>query len=142
MPYCRLSVRATCLIVIATATVLGACESEEAEQSVTQRATEEIQKKYDELVDTNIDAPIDWATSDIENIGDWEYRVENMSFTSPDAFAEQLNAFGNDRWELIWLEKTPDGYLAFLKKPSISYLSKLPLSQIGRLVIGGSEGPE
>lgn len=29
-----------------------------------------------------------------------------------------------------------------LKKPSISYLTKIPLSQLGRIVIGGSEGQE
>ena len=47
--------------------------------------------------------------------------------------------FGNDRWEVIWLERTPDGFLAVLKKPSISYLSKVPLSEIGKYVIGISD---
>ena len=87
-----------------------------------------------------IDDPVSWAADDIENLGDWEYRVENLAFTSAEDLAEQLNTFGNDRWEVIWLEKTPSGFLAILKKPSISYLSKIPLSQLGRLVIGGDGG--
>ncbi len=140
MPFFTRSARTISLFVLAIALV--GCEADQGEQSVAQRATEGIQKKYDELVESSIDAPIDWATSDIENIGDWEYRVENLSFSTAETFAEQLNEFGNDRWEVIWLEKTPDGYLIFLKKPSISYLSKLPLSQIGKIVIDGSGNGE
>ncbi|MGI9249171.1 MAG: hypothetical protein ACR2QI_09155 [Woeseiaceae bacterium] len=103
---------------------------------------EQLQRKYDELVKDKVDVPVEWATDDLENIGDWEYRVENISYSSPEDLELQLNEFGNDKWEVIWLESTPDGFLAVLKKPSISFLSKIPLSQLGKLVIGGPDVEE
>ena len=118
------------------------CESEQQETSATDRALNELQEKYDELVKGKVDAPVEWASDDLENIGDWEYRVERLSFTSPEGLAEQLNGFGNDRWEVIWLESTPDGFLAVMKKPSISYLSKIPLSELGRFFSIGSDGQQ
>ena len=86
--------------------------------------------------------PVEWAADDIENIGDWDYKVENLAYSSPEDLESKLNEFGNDRWEVIWLERTPNGFLAILKKPSISYLSKIPLSQLGKFVIGGAEAQE
>lgn len=115
---------------------LAACETESQEPSAASKALDDLQAKYDELVKDKVDVPVDWAAEDLENIGDWEYRVENIAYTSPEDFAAQLNVFGNERWEVIWLERTPDGFLAVLKKPSISYLSKVPLSEIGKYVIG------
>ena len=122
--------------------VLSGCENESQEPSVAQRALDELQDKYDELVKDKVDIPVEWATDDLENIGDWEYRVVSLSYASPDDLESQLNEYGNERWEVIWLEDTPEGFLAVLKKPSISYLSKIPLSQLGGIVIGGSDGGE
>jgi hypothetical protein len=122
--------------------VLSGCQNESQESSAAQRAIDELQKKYDELVKDKVDIPVDWAAGDLENIGDWEYRVVSLSYSSPDDLESQLNEFGNERWEVIWLEDSPEGFLAVLKKPSISYLSKIPLSQIGGIVIGGSDGGE
>lgn len=121
---------------------LTACDSDTQEPSAADRALDELQRQYDELVKDKVDIPVDWAADDLENIGDWEYRVEDLSYSSPEDLASQLNDFGNERWEVIWLERTPDGFLAILKKPSISYLSKIPLSKIGTLVIGASSGEE
>lgn len=122
--------------------VLAACQSESEEPSAARKAFDELQKKYDQLVEEKLEDPVQWAADDIENLGDWDYRVENLSFSSAEDLAEQLNEFGNDRWEVIWLERTPDGFLAVLKKPSVSYLSKIPLSGLGKIVIGGSDGQE
>ena len=119
--------------------LLAACDTESEEPSAAAKALDDLQAKYDELVKDKVDVPVDWAADDLENIGDWEYRVENIAYSSPEDFAAQLNVFGNDRWEVIWLERTPDGFLAVLKKPSISYLSKVPLSEIGKYVIGISD---
>lgn len=127
-----LSVGACCL-------ALAACGSGSEESSPTDRALDELQQKYDEHLKDKVDVPVDWAKEDLENIGDWEYKVVSLSYTSPDELETQLNEFGNDRWEVIWLEEKPGGFLAILKKPSISYLSKIPISQIGRLVGGDSE---
>ena len=101
---------------------------------------DELENKYDELLKDKVDVPVDWAAGDLENIGDWEYRVVSISFTSPADLESQLNELGNERWDVIWLEKSPQGFLAVLKKPSISYLSKLPLSELTRILTGGSDG--
>ena len=122
--------------------ILSGCENESQESSAAERAMDELQSKYDELVRDKVDVPVEWATEDLKNIGDWEYRVIGLSYASPADLEAQLNEFGNERWEVIWLEKTPEGFLAVLKKPAISYLSKIPLSQLGRIVIGGSDGQE
>jgi len=128
--------RITNLLILVCLAPLVACETESQEPSAASKALDDLQAKYDELVKDKVDVPVDWAAEDLENIGDWEYRVENIAYTSPEEFAAQLNVFGNERWEVIWLERTPDGFLAVLKKPSISYLSKVPLSEIGKYVIG------
>lgn len=122
--------------------LLSACQSESEESSAAERALDELQRQYDELIKDKVDVPVDWAAEDLENIGDWDYRVEDLSYSSPEQLAMQLNELGNERWEVIWLERTPDGFLAVLKKPSISYLSKIPLSKLGMYVIGASTGEE
>lgn len=118
---------------------LVSCQTESQEPSAADKALSQLQKKYDELVDDKVDDTTQWAADDWENIGDWEYRVENLSFSSPEQLAAQLNEFGDERWELIWLDRTPGGFLVVLKKPSISYLSKIPISQLGKLLIRGSD---
>ena len=124
------------------ALVLSACENESAEPSAAERALAEVQKKYDELVKEQVDGSVQWATEDIENIGDWEYKVESLTFSSPEELAAELNEFGNEKWELVWLDRTPGGFLVVLKKPAVSYLNKIPLSKLGFYVIGATGGEE
>lgn len=132
----------TLFVIVLLGHILSGCQSESDESSAAQKALDEIQNKYDELVKDKVDIPVDWATEDLENIGDWEYRVVRLSYSSPEDLEAQLNEYGNQRWEVTWLEDTPEGFLVVLKKPSISYLSKIPLSQLSRIVIGGSDGQE
>ena len=121
---------------------LSSCQNESGEPSAADNALSDLQRKYDELVEDRVGDPVQWAADDFENIGDWDYRVENLPFTSAEDLALRLNEFGDEKWEAIWLERTPEGFLVVLKKPSVSYLSKIPLSQLGKLVIGGAEGQE
>ena len=130
---------ATLLVAIL---LLTGCEQPADDTSAARKALEELQQKYDELIEDKFGDPVEWAAEDIENIGDWDYKVENLAFASPEDLESRLNELGNEKWEVIWLERTNDGFLAVLKKPSISYLSKIPLSQIGRYVIGGPDGTE
>ena len=134
------------LLLVAVSAVmlnlLAACESESQEPSGVGKALDDLQDKYDELVAEKLKDPVQWAADDIENLGDWDYRVETLSYSSDEDLEAQLNDFGNDKWEVIWLERTPGGFLAVLKKPSVSYLSKIPLSQLGTIVIGGSDSQE
>lgn len=129
-------------LLLLAAFLVSACDTEPGAPSATDKALDELQRQYDELIRDRTNDPVEWAADDLENIGDWEYRVENIEFSSADDLADQLNALGNDRWEVIWLDKTADGFMVVLKKPSISYLSKIPLSQLGKLVIPAPEGGE
>ena len=121
---------------------LWSCQNDSQEPSAAERALNELQEKYDELVEDRFGDPVQWAADDIENIGDWDYRVEQLSFSSGEELASQLNEFGNEKWEVIWLERTPDGFLVVMKKPAVSYISRIPLSQLGKFIIPGSEGQE
>ena len=126
------------LIVFTVALLATACEAKK-EESPTRDAFERLQQEYEELVADRGGDPVKWAAEDIENLGDWEYRVETIPFENNEAFATALNALGNDRWEVIWMEPSPEGFLVILKKPSVSLLSKIPLSQLGRLLMEGGE---
>ena len=107
----------------------------EEEPGAMSRAIEELQQQYEELTGDSLDDPVQWAAEDIENIGDWDYRVVDIQPASADDFETALNELGNDRWEAIWIEQTAAGYRVILKKPSVSYLSKIPLSQLGRFIV-------
>ncbi len=126
--------------IIASGLLLSACQDGTEGPSAAERALDELQRKYDELVEDKLDDPVQWAQDDIENLGDWEYRVEDVPFVTGADFAAQLNEFGNERWEVIWLERGQDGFTVIMKRPAVSILSKIPLSQLGRMFIGGSEG--
>ena len=134
--------RITYGLIVAAALSVSGCSNESGDPSATEKALEELQAKYDELTGDQFDDPAQWAAEDIENIGDWEYLVREFADTAPADLEAELNALGDDRWEVYWLERTDTGYVVFLKKPAISYLSKIPLSQIGRYVIGGGDQAE
>lgn len=121
---------------------ISACSRESAEPSATDKALQEIQNKYDELVQDRLDEPVKWAQEDLENIGDWEYRVETASFTTPEDLTLTLNDLGDDKWEVIWIEKSGGDLLLILKRPSVSYLSRIPLSQIGKFIVPGADSGE
>ena len=119
-----------------------ACGGESDEPSAAEKALNELQAKYDELSQKELSDPVKWAAEDLENIGDWEYKVETLSLDSAEEFEAALNELGNDRWEVIWMEKKSVGYTVFLKKPAVSYLNKIPLSSLGRFVIDDSGSEE
>lgn len=136
------STKSVYLVSIVVVALLAGCSGESTEPSATDRALSELQAKYDEIAGDRFDDPATWAAEDIQNIGDWEYQVLDVPYSSPEQFAAALNTLGDERWEVFWMERTDSGFLVLLKKPAISYLSKIPLSQIGRFVIGDPDAPE
>ena len=121
------------------AVLAGACGGDSAEPSRGERALGELQAKYDELLGNETGAAVDWAADDIENIGDWEYKVLELDAAASEELEAVLNEHGNERWEAFWVAPTADrGLRVFMKRPSRSYLSKLPLSALGKLLLDGS----
>lgn len=128
-------------IPIAILALIG-CSGATDEPSAADKAIEGLQEKYDDLTQGELDDPMQWASDDIKKIGDWQYKVLEIGNVSGPELEAALNEAGGDRWEVIWMEKTLKGHAIVLKRPSISYLSKIPLSQIGRFVIGDTEPQE
>ncbi len=115
--------------------------------STTDRALDELQRGYDalqrqfeELTSDQLDAPVEWAQEDIENIGDWEYKVVDLGRLSSEELEATLNELGNDRWQVIWIEDNLTGKTIIMKRPAVSIISKLPLSALGRLLMRDSGG--
>lgn len=132
-----------CATVMLVACGAGQPESNETETpSITQKALEDLQDKYDELTGDRLDDPVQWASDDIENIGDWEYRVVEFAAMDAGEWEAELNGYGNDRWELAWVEVSATGRIVVFKRPAISLLSKIPLSQLGRMMIGDSSAEQ
>ena len=116
-----------------------ACGAPTNEPTAAEKALDQLQEKYDALTDGDLDDPMQWASEDLKKLGDWEYKVVEIGNIGTAELEETLNEAGSERWEVIWMEKTLDGHVIVMKRSSISYLSKIPLSQIGRLVIPDSE---
>ena len=145
------------LVIMMTAVGLAACggagdavsqqETDEAaptveDRSATERALEELAAAYEGvsgLLGEGSEEAVDRVQEDIENLGDWEYRIVDLSNASPEALETELNSLGNERWEAYWVEPSADGIRVYLKRPSISYLSRVPLSALVRMLAGGGE---
>lgn len=85
---------------------------------------------------------LEWARQDLHRIGDWEYRVVDLPPEGPQARQARLNELGSERWEAFWMEPAGDGIRVYLKRRSRSWLEKLPLSELRRLVPSGGGGGE
>jgi hypothetical protein len=129
-------------VLLAALSFLASCSSGDSEPSATEKAIEGLQNKYEDLTDGDLDAPVQWASEDIKKIGDWQYKILDIGNVSGAEMETVLNEAGSERWEVIWIEKNLQGYAVFMKRPSISYLSKIPLSQLGRFVVGDSAPKE
>ncbi len=105
-----------------------------------ERRYDDLQQRFDDLTGDELDAPVEWAAEDLENIGDWEYRVVEVDRLSAEELEAALNELGNERWEVIWIDDSLSGRTIILKRPSISLLSKLPLSALGRRLLRDSGG--
>ena len=123
--------------VLCLAFLAAGCE--DGGQSPASRALEELESKYDELAREQLEQPVRWASDDLENIGDWEYKVIDVSTLSADNLEDELNALGNERWEIVWIDVIAGQRVALFKRPAVSWLSRIPLSQLGRMMLGGGE---
>ena len=121
-------------LLLVVAVSLAGCGQQPGEPSAAEKALGELQRKYDEVVRERGDDPLQWASEDLENLGDWEYRVEDLPAEPTDELAASLNKLGDDRWEVYWVQERDGQLRFFLKRTSVSYLGKIPLSQLGRFV--------
>ena len=79
----------------------------------------------------------------MQSIGDWEYKVKYFSNPNHIALEKQLNELGTDRWEVVWIDRQGPNLIVTLKRSSRTWLNKLPLGQLLKLVApGGDTGGE
>lgn len=123
--------------------IAGSQETDEAApDSATERAIEELSAAYDRLaglLDQGSDEAVDRVQGDIENIGDWEYRIVVLDGEDDEALEAELNAFGDERWEVFWVEPAGESLRFYLKRSSISYLSRVPLGTLMRMLSAGGQ---
>ena len=122
-----------------------ACSPDQPGEGPSPFTAEEFQRQvrdlYRQAQDAGENVPADtyeWARSDLERIGDWEYMVLRLDGASDEGIQSRLNELGKDRWEVFWMEASASDLRIFLKRPVRSYLRHLPLSELSRLLPGGS----
>ncbi len=120
------------IIVCLTALVTLACEREPGEPSQAERALEEVKQLYAQAKAKAPEDPIEWVKEDIDRYGDWEYQIIILADGELSNLEEQLNEVGQERWEVFWVERSRANLRLFLKRPAISYLRSIPLSNLGR----------
>jgi hypothetical protein len=107
--------------------------------SITARMVEQLSAIYADvaaLVGDNPAEAVGWAQEDIENLGDWEYRIVEVDERDDAAVEAALNALGDERWEVYWVQDGNGGAKFYLKRPALSYLSRVPLSTLLRIIPG------
>ena len=76
----------------------------------------------------------EWLLKDIENIGDWEYKVESYGPEQAKEIEKKLNALGKERWQCFWVESNKKQKTFYFKRTKLSYLSKIPTGAILRIM--------
>ena len=76
----------------------------------------------------------DWVKEDWSAQGDWEYQIVQLSASDIPAVQTALNAAGRSRWDCYHVERAAEQWTFFMKRKRHSYLSKLPLRDLTRLL--------
>ena len=79
------------------------------------------------------------GTDDDDTVSAGDSKGSNLDeICGEEKCAEELNALGDERWEVFWIEPAPGGLRVYLKRPSVSYLSRVPLTTLLRLLAIGA----
>jgi hypothetical protein len=75
-----------------------------------------------------------WLAKDLENIGDWEYKVVSYGTKDFKALEKDLNELGKERWQCFWVEAAGKEKVFYFKRTKMSYLSKIPTGALLRIM--------
>jgi hypothetical protein len=75
-----------------------------------------------------------WVKGDIENIGDWEYKIVAFADKKPTELEKELNQLGNERWQCFWVEATGKDKVFYFKRTKMSYIQKIPAGDLLRII--------
>jgi hypothetical protein len=76
----------------------------------------------------------EWVIKDLENIGDWEYKVVSYGPKETKALEKDLNELGNERWQCFWVEVSGKEKVFYFKRTKMSYMSKIPMGTVLRIL--------
>ena len=76
----------------------------------------------------------EWLLKDIENIGDWEYKIVSYGSKDFKALETDLNELGKERWQCFWVEAAGEEKVFYFKRTKMSYLSKIPTGALLRII--------
>lgn len=145
----RRPLRLAALVVLAASAFFGpalACSSGEelpGEGFTREDLERRVRDLYERAREAGDEVPADvfeWAQQDVARIGDWQYRVLRIEDAGDEALQEHFTELGRERWQVFWLERRGGAYRVFLKRPARSYLQRVPLSDLRRLVPSGGSG--
>ena len=126
--------------LIASIPLHSAGSNEETKAS----AWDQVVEMYEKAKAAGEQVPKDvyeWAKQDLAKIGNWQYRVVDLTPTDARSVEDRLNELGADQWECIWIQASGNTVRFVFKRPAKSYLKHIPLSQLMKLVPrGGTEG--
>ena len=61
----------------------------------------------------------EWLLKDLQNIGDWEYKIESFDLKNLKDLEIRLNQLGAERWQCFWVEESAKGKLFILKEQNL-----------------------
>ena len=76
----------------------------------------------------------EWILKDIENIGDWEYKIQSFGPEQSKEIEKKLNELCKERWQCFWVESSKKEKIFYFKRTRMSYLSKIPTGAILRIM--------
>jgi hypothetical protein len=128
------------LPVVAADPEVGEPVQENMEKDTDESLWKQIQALYDSAKkagDINAESVSEWLKSDYESMGDWEYRVIQVTSKDSSVLEAELNLAGTERWEVFWVREGSGNFTFFLKRPQRSYLRSIPLTDLLKLIPGG-----
>ena len=85
----------------------------------------------------------EWLSEDLKNMNGFQYKVMRITTDSPEKMEKDLNQLGSEGWECFHVSENNQNQTMFFKKAKNSYLKKLPVRDMLRLIPlmgGGGEG--
>ncbi len=122
--------------------------SEDKEKQEDKSYLDNLKKLYDEKVESGkkllgekvesgkeaTSNTKNWVKGDIENIGDWEYKIVAFGKKAPTELEKELNQLGNERWQCFWVEATGKDKVFYFKRTKMSYIQKIPAGDLLRII--------
>ena len=119
-------------------------EKKEEEKSYLDR----LKKAYDEKVESGkklyeknfgdgkelTEQTKQWVKEDIENMGDWEYKIVAFGGKASTEMEKELNQLGNERWQCFWVEPSGKNKVFYFKRTKKSYIQKIPAGDLLKII--------